>query len=109
VAEKYFSLHISQNDVFPTRSIEKGEIMVCLALLYVPEDGKPFRIANIADKNLLVQAAHAAIHEQDCKAACMDEVDGVLGAVEREESRKLRAVMNLLMPELETAGVPTVM
>jgi hypothetical protein len=84
--------------------MEEEKIMVCLALLYVPEDGKPFRIANIADRNLLVQAAHAAIHEQDCRAACVDEVDGLLGAVEREESRKLRAVMNLLMPELEATG-----
>jgi hypothetical protein len=78
--------------------------MVCLALLYVPRDGKPFRIADIANRGLLIQAAHTAIHEQDCKAACVDEVDSVLGAVEREESRKLRAVMNLLMPELEATG-----
>jgi hypothetical protein len=80
--------------------------MVCLALLYVPPDGKPFRIANVADKGLLIQAAHAAIHEQDCRAACVDEVDGILGAVEREESRKLRAVMGLLLPELEATGAP---
>jgi hypothetical protein len=78
--------------------------MVCLALLYVPQDGKPFRIANVADRNLLIQAAHAAIHEQDCRAACIDEVDGVLGAIEQEESRRLRAVVNLLLPDLESAG-----
>ena len=72
--------------------------MLCLSLTYFPETGQPFRIATIQDSGLLRQAASQAIREAERRAAVVDEVDSLLGAVEREEATRLRRVMGLFLP-----------
>jgi len=71
--------------------------MLCLSLLYCPTDGRPLRIANIDDPELLNRAVDRAVREAERRAAAISEVDEVLGAAEREEAGALRRVLGIFM------------
>ena len=71
-----------------------------LAIFYEPERGRPLTIARVGNRRLLLAAAEAAIAEADERARALDEADGFLGAVQREEAERMRRVLGILLPEL---------
>jgi hypothetical protein len=74
-----------------------------LAILYEGGVGRPLTVARVADHSLLVAAAQAAICEARALADDLGETDAVLGAVQHEESERLRRVLGLLVPEVSGA------
>src|SRR4051812_34144006 len=71
-----------------------------LAILYEGSAGRPLTVARVADRSLLVAVAQAAICEANALANDLGETDAVLGAVQHEESERLRRVLGLLVPEV---------
>ncbi len=71
-----------------------------LAIFYEPERGRPLTIARVGDRRLLLAVAEAAIAEADERARALDEADGFLGALQREEAERMRHVLGILLPEL---------
>ena len=73
-----------------------------LAILYEPEAGRPLTVARITDRRLLVAAAEAAIREAQDQASALQDADEVLGAFQHEEAERIRRVLGLLVPEVES-------
>jgi hypothetical protein len=73
-----------------------------LAILYEPEAGRPLTVARISDRRLLVAAAEAAIREARDHASALQDADEILGAVQQEEAERIRRVLGLLVPEVDS-------
>ena len=77
-----------------------------LAIVYEPERGRPFTVARVADRLLLVAVAQAAIAEAEGRASAIAEADEFLGTVQHEEAERIRRVLGILVPELRGPVTP---
>jgi hypothetical protein len=78
-------------------------------LIYEPATakGRPLPLARIHDAELMVRAANCAIAQAEARAAELELADEFLGEAEREEVRRLRAVLALLIPGIATGDTQT--
>lgn len=76
--------------------------MVTLAIVYEPKNGTALRVAEVKNEALLLKAAQLAIEEADSGAAALAERDLTLGSIQKAEADKLREVLFLLLPNLES-------
>jgi hypothetical protein len=86
--------------------------MVRLELLYYPEcdeAARPVRVASVANRPLLLQAARAAIQQAETSARELSAIDENLGSMQLAEAGRLRQVLTMLVPELPRQFVSTVM
>ncbi len=74
---------------------------VSLLLVYEPTGGRPFTVARVEDRRIVLGAAQFAIVAAEQKAEEFAAADHVLGEVERAEAGRLRRVLSLLVPELK--------
>lgn len=74
---------------------------VSLLLVYEPAGGRPFTVARVEDRCMLLNAAQLAILAAEQRAEELAAADCVLGEVERAEAGRLRKVLSLLVPELK--------
>jgi hypothetical protein len=79
-----------------------------VAILYAPDGRRPLRVVELEDQGLLATVAKAAIREADLKAAKLARHDAVLGIVEREESARIRRVLEALLPR-DNSATPVLM
>jgi hypothetical protein len=71
-----------------------------VAILYEPERGRPLTVARVSNRELLLIVASAAVAEAEERARQLGCADETLGAVQREETARLRRVLELLVPDL---------
>jgi antitoxin component of MazEF toxin-antitoxin module len=71
-----------------------------LEIVYRAQIGQPLTAAVVENRQLLVEAAKAAIAEAHEKAEAMDEVDEFVAELQREEAVRLERVLARLIPEL---------
>ena len=79
-----------------------------VAILYAPDGRRPLRLVELQDQKLLASVARAAIRESDLRVAELDRHDAVLAIMEREESARIRRVLEALLPR-DTALPPVLM
>ena len=74
-----------------------------LVLLYEPatSKGRPVPLAQVADQQLIVRVAEAALSEAQSRAAALAKTDELLGEVEVAEADRLRRVLEPLVPGLK--------
>lgn len=70
--------------------------MFKLVIAYIPEGGTPLSLARISDRTLLREAATAALLEAEQTTRSLMVADRTLGAIQAEETAKLRRVLSLL-------------
>jgi hypothetical protein len=75
-----------------------------LLLVYEIPGGRPLTVARTVDQKLLLNVAQHVLEEAGERAKALADADEVLGAVEREEVRRLRRVLEILTPELKHAS-----
>ena len=77
---------------------------LAVVLLYEPVSAqrKPVPIARVLDPELMLLVAQCAISEAEARAAEFERADEFLGEAERAEVRRLRNVLALLIPEIES-------
>ena len=71
-----------------------------LEIVYRAQIGQPLTAAVVENRQLLVEAAKAAIAEAHEKAEAMEEVDEFVAELQREEAVRLERVHARLIPEL---------
>jgi hypothetical protein len=71
-----------------------------LEIVYRGQIGQPLTAAVVENRQLLVEAAKAAIAEAYQKAEAMEEVDEFVAELQREETVRLERVLARLIPEL---------
>ena len=71
-----------------------------LQIIYEGDYGRPLTAAKIEDRQLLIQAAQAAIAEAFQQAEAIADVDSFLGQVQHEDATRLARVLGMLIPEL---------
>ena len=76
--------------------------MVTLAIVYEQRNGAALRVAQVRNEMLLHEAARLAIEEAESGAAALSQDDKTLGSIQKAEVDKLREVLLLLLPDLET-------
>ena len=77
--------------------------MAGVAIYIVAESraaGKPMALARVEDRQVVLNAAEAAIAEAEARAADMEESDGLLAELQRCEVEQLRHSLELVIPEL---------
>lgn len=75
---------------------------VSLLLVYEPAGGRPLTVARVHDRRMLLDAAQLAILAAEQRAEELAAADRVLGEVEQAEAVRLRKVLSLLVPELNS-------
>ena len=88
--------------------------MAAVAIYIVAESraaGKPMALARVEDRQAVLKAAEAAISEAEARAADMEEFDGLLAELQRDEVEQLRRCLQRVIPELRsnTPAVTAVM
>jgi len=73
---------------------------VSLHIIYEGDVGRPLTAAKTHHRDLIAQAANAAIQEARERAESIGEVDAFLGEVQREEVERLQRVLRTMIPEL---------
>jgi hypothetical protein len=69
-----------------------------------PEHGKAITLARVNDRELLTNAAMAALQEADSMVNEMASQDQMLGQLQRQEASRLRQALELVLPEIRAAG-----
>lgn len=77
---------------------------VRLYITLEPEHGKAITLARVNDRELLGNAALAALREAESMADEMASQDETLGQLQRQEASRLRQALELVLPELRAAG-----
>jgi len=76
--------------------------MITLAILYIPDNGRPIKLVSTEDRGLLVAAADAAIRETQQRSHRTAGKDVVLAEIESAEAVRVKTVLLSLIPELRS-------
>src|SRR4051794_29581874 len=91
---------------FPARMLLMAKVELYIA--FEPKRGKPITLARIYDRDLLADAAFAAIEEAEEKARSTASEDEILGELHRQEVQRLRQALETVLPEIRMTGPPRV-
>ncbi len=78
---------------------------ISLYITFEPEHGRPVTLAKITDREILVAASIAALHEATKRAELMSVEDDLLGELQCQEVARLRSALERVVPELRDYGL----
>ena len=71
-----------------------------LCISFEPNPGQAVTVARVTDRDLILHTAHTALEEADARAKRLSALDPVLGELWRQEARRLRVALELVLPDL---------